>query len=84
MPDIQTCRARRQSAISLAVRRERTRGFRAVAFRIILDRGLKFQVSGFEFSESMDDGSMLAHLEREGRDDHNPLIFVARNFEPET
>ena len=39
-----------------------------------LDPGLKFQVSGFEFSESMDDGSMLAHLKSEGRDAHNPLV----------
>ena len=43
---------------------------------ISLDPGLKFQVSGFEFSESMNDGSMLAHLKSEGRDDHNSLVFI--------
>ena len=41
-----------------------------------LDPGLKFQFSGFEFSESMIDGSMLAHLKSEGRDDHNSLVFI--------
>ena len=41
-----------------------------------LDPGLKFQVSVFEFSESRNDGSMLAHLKSEGRDDHNSLVFI--------
>ena len=43
---------------------------------LILDPGLKIQVSGFQFSESMNYGSMLAHLKSEGRDDHNSLVFI--------
>ena len=46
------------------------------SLEFILDPGLKFQVSGFEFSKPMNDGSMLAHLKSEERDDHNSLVFI--------
>ena len=44
------------------------------SLQFILDPGLKFHVSGFDFSESMNDGSMLAHLKSDGRDDHKVQV----------